>query len=151
MRVRLLQLRIYILTGIVKFFAKLLFVELPPVLSVAALIKKNDKVLFIDLSYMKGLGLPGGVVKKGENLEKALKREVFEETGLEIKDLKYFDSVSTFFRGIPSLSVIFNAKASGDTRSSEEGEPVWVEPDVAKNKLAYSINKTVLEKYLTIV
>lgn len=41
-------------------------------------------------------GLPGGVVEKGETLEYAFSREVFEETGLMISHIQMIDFISGF-------------------------------------------------------
>lgn len=38
--------------------------------------------------------LPGGFVETGESAEEALKREVLEELGVEIKEIKYINSVA---------------------------------------------------------
>jgi ADP-ribose pyrophosphatase YjhB (NUDIX family) len=41
-------------------------------------------------------GLPGGIVKAGEQLEEAFKREVFEETGVNIENIKLLRVVSGY-------------------------------------------------------
>ncbi len=63
-----------------------------PVVGVGAVIIDNGKILLVKRAQPPGENLwsiPGGVVKLGEKLKEALKREVKEETGLEIevKDL----------------------------------------------------------------
>jgi len=57
---------------------------------VGAFIVKNNKVLLVKRANEPNKGkwsIPGGVVKLGESLIDALKREIFEETGLEIEAL----------------------------------------------------------------
>lgn len=66
-----------------------------PIIAVAALIlnEKGD-LLLVRRGSEPGKGLwsiPGGAVELGESLEQALKREVKEETGLDIKSLKLLD------------------------------------------------------------
>jgi len=59
-----------------------------PVLGVGALIIDGDKILLVERGRepLKGWwSLPGGAVETGERLENALRREVCEETGLEIE------------------------------------------------------------------
>ncbi len=55
---------------------------------VAAIIKEGDKVLTTQMekSGDRYYVLPGGKVEIDENIEEALKRELKEETGIEIKD-----------------------------------------------------------------
>lgn len=51
------------------------------------------------------LDLPGGFVEPGENAEEALKREIKEELGLEIKKLNYIGSAANEY---PYKNVIYN-------------------------------------------
>jgi len=63
----------------------------PPVATVGALIFNNKKeVLMIRTHKWSGLwGIPGGKIKRGESSLAALRRELLEETGLKITDIKF--------------------------------------------------------------
>lgn len=65
-----------------------------PFLGVGALILRRDRVLLVERGRepLKGYwSLPGGVVEAGERLEDGIRREVREETGLEIEPLGIFE------------------------------------------------------------
>ena len=68
--------------------------------SAKAVMHRNGKVLL--LKNKKGWDLPGGHIKKDENMIQALEREVYEETGLDIVDpveLNYSHGNKRFFAG----------------------------------------------------
>jgi ADP-ribose pyrophosphatase YjhB (NUDIX family) len=66
-------------------------------------IEAETNVLLVRHSYVRGWHLPGGGVERHENLEQALRREIFEESGIEI-------------RGKPALHGIFSnfERSTGD-------------------------------------
>lgn len=65
-----------------------------PFLGVGALIFEAGKVLLVERAKepLQGFwSIPGGIVEAGEKLEEAIRREVLEETGLEVEALSIFE------------------------------------------------------------
>jgi mutator protein MutT len=65
-----------------------------PFLGVGALIFEDGKLLIVERAGepFKGYwSLPGGIVECGEKLEQGIRREVLEETGLEVELLSIFE------------------------------------------------------------
>ena len=57
-------------------------------------IQKDDSILMVRAKNFRGTyyGLVAGFLEAGESLEECVHREVLEETGIRIKNLKYFGS-----------------------------------------------------------
>lgn len=70
----------------------LLFPRIEP--AIIVLVKKEDKILLAKNknSVTGHYSCIAGFVEQGENLEQAVHREVYEETGLKIKNLRYAGS-----------------------------------------------------------
>lgn len=109
---------------------------------VGALIKDKGRYLICQRLKDDHFGsmweFPGGRVEEGESKEEALKREIAEELGVEIK---IGDFVSVFEDEIPSLKIIVHFyRASilrGEIQRIECQDFKWLSPeDAAKLNLA---------------
>jgi ADP-ribose pyrophosphatase YjhB (NUDIX family) len=75
-----------------------------------------------------GWGLPGGFMEQGEQPEETLRRELREEIGLEVEDLKLFTTRA--FKKAKQVEIVFRALAVGDTDqlSFEIQKASWFDP-----------------------
>lgn len=92
-----------------------------------------------------------GFVEAGESIEEAVHREVFEEVGLRVHDLRYFGSQPWPFPH--SLMVAFTAEyESGDivVDASEIAEAAWYGPGdpMPKTPIGLSIASHLIEAHL---
>ncbi|KAA0546949.1 NUDIX hydrolase [Bacillus sp. BGMRC 2118] len=61
----------------------------------AIILDEQGKILFQQRRFPNGVwGLPGGLMELGESTEEVAKREVFEETGLQIENLQLLNVYS---------------------------------------------------------
>ncbi len=128
-------------------FLKKIKINVPPFPSVSAIIVKGNKILLVRLTYKQGFALPGGMLHGNEDFEKALKREVWEETGLRVTKSKYFGTYA-YKEEYYSVNVAYIVEATGKLRGSREGEPVWMESDEALKNLVYKDNQETIRSFL---
>ncbi len=83
----------------------------------AAIVIFNERreVLLLDHAMRPGnsWGLPGGFIKSGEQPDEAIRRELREETGIDVENLKLF-RVRTLNRHV---EILFSGKAVGEPKA----------------------------------
>ena len=92
--------------------------------SIIVLINKGDEILLAKNAHARGnfYSTLAGFVEPGESIEETVHREVFEEVGLKVKNLRYYSSQSWPFPN--SLMLGFHAEY-------DSGELVLQEEEIA--------------------
>lgn len=116
------------------------------------LIKDNEVVV---TKYKKGnkkegyYDIPGGKIEKGESPKQTAIREMKEETGIEIQNLKYKGIMTIEY---PDRMFIFDTFISkeyeGEPQEFEENTSEWIDIDKLLKKEKILSNIILLDKFL---
>ena len=99
--------------------------EKVPIAVIAVLVKKDGKILMGKRKkHPAKWGLPGGKIEFGEDLEKSVSREVDEEVGIKVKNLRFGTVTNEIFDEIDKHYVTITMTADYDS-----GEVVLKEPE----------------------
>ncbi len=101
---------------------QVLFPQVAPAVIVAVISAKRLLLARAGRYAGRMFSVLAGYVEPGETLEECLRREVREEVGIEIGDIRYFGSQPWPFSG--SLMVAFTAKHTGGTLAVDHKEIV---------------------------
>jgi NAD+ diphosphatase len=129
----------------------LAFPRIAPAVIVA--VEKDGRLLLAQSTRFRGgfFSVLAGFVEPGETLEETVKREILEEVGIVVGDIRYFGSQSWPFPH--SLMIGFTATwVSGDivVQQSEIVEADWYAPDaLPRIPPRISIARTLIDDFLT--
>lgn len=98
-----------------------------------------------------GIAFPGGHVDAGEPFADAVVREIYEETGLHISNLKIC-GIKNWIRDNGTRYVVFLYKTctfEGGLKPSDEGEVLWLPLEELRKKDLAKGMEVMLELYIT--
>lgn len=126
-------------------------------IGVKAIIEKDGKILLLKRSekyeHLKNQwDIPGGRIKFGEEPEEGLKREIQEETGLELKEIKQILDASTVFKNeekhIVRITYLCTVKDGVPKTSHEHTHIAWITKENIKELgIEDKILNKIIEKY----
>ncbi len=109
-----------------------------PTVGALILNNKGEMLLIKSHKWKDKYVIPGGHIELGESIEKALKREVKEETGLDIYDIEFiciqefiFDKLFWKKKHFIFLDYSCKTKSTAVKLNSEGQSYVWITPNGA--------------------
>ena len=116
-------------------------------IAAAVLVNEDGKILIMKRSpkrkrHSAYWGLPAGVINENESLEEAAKREVFEETGIKVGNLKRGLTLQVNDNDFVGELTYFLAEVKNETVriNDEHTEYKWVLPKESVN-YKYAVGK----------
>ena len=123
------------------------FLFRPNTFGVKAVIQRSDgKILFVRTTYGKGYwNFPGGRIDKQESPEDAVRREVLEEVGINLKSTQQLGTFLSTYEHKKDHVTVFSAKGSydvGKIQASEIRDYRWcdkTEPPSPVSRIALKV------------
>lgn len=81
----------------------------PQTVGIRAILVENGKVLLVKHTYQNSWYLPGGGLKNNETFEQGIKRELHEELGITVENLKLHGVYNNFFEGKSDSIIVFSS------------------------------------------
>lgn len=115
-------------------------------------IQDGDKLLLSKYSQggYKNYALIAGYVEIGETLEEAVRREVMEEVGIKVKNIRYFDSQPWGLSESILIGYFADLEGSNEITldETELSEAIWVSrEDLPVNSSNYSLTSAMIEVF----
>ena len=117
--------------------------------SVAALVRNDSGQILLVNSPWRGWEYPGGLIEPGETFETALRREIREESGVEVEIERFVGICKNVERNIVNIDFICRYVSGELTTSEESTEVVWVTPEQAFEMITFPLTKKRLQNMLS--
>jgi ADP-ribose pyrophosphatase YjhB (NUDIX family) len=111
--------------------------------SAAGIVREGENYIMVERSDGRGRCFPGGMAFWGESEESSLRREVREETGLQVLQCQYLWTYHNRHY-LPSSVAVYQVETTGAVRGSWEGAVVRVPAGELEHNL-FPIHAPILE------
>ena len=117
--------------------------------SVAAMVHDSCGKILLVKSPWRGWEYPGGLIEPGETFENALRREIREESGVEVEITGFVGICKNVKMNI--VNIDFTCRyIGGELRTSEEStEVIWATPERAMELITFPLTKKRLQNMLS--
>lgn len=117
--------------------------------SVAGLVSNADGDILLIKSPRRGWEYPGGMVEPGETFQEALRREIKEESGIDVEITGFIGLCKNIENDI--VNIDFACRAVGGTlmTSNESSDVSWFKKEDALNMITFPLTRKRLENMLS--
>jgi ADP-ribose pyrophosphatase YjhB (NUDIX family) len=119
--------------------------------AVQGVLERDGKVLLARRAIEPRLGLwdlPGGFLEEGEEALDGLRRELAEETGIDVEPVEWLGVFIDPYEGYHVLSLSWLVHGEGEPRPADDvGELAWFGPTELPAEMAFPSQETVLGRW----
>ena len=117
--------------------------------SVAAMVHDGQGHILLVNSPWRGWEYPGGLIEPGESFEAALRREIREESGVEVEIERFVGICKNVEKDIVNIDFVCRYISGELTTSDESTEVIWVTPEQAMDLISFPLTKKRLANMLS--